>query len=156
MTQIARATWAWIAAALYCFVLNANAAELPAGLQKSLKPFAIVSATIDDGVLKINIRKPVVKREDVYQFVVKMGVCYPLWIDAQKGWGSASITSIEVRNDIGAQGYSFQGGRKECGELGKSANMDAEKKYIEAHTWVCVAGNPCRPRRPGEVTSGDL
>jgi len=147
------AAWA-TSLALLCNAFSVHATELPAGLQKSLKPLAIVSTTIEDGVLKINMRKPVV-RQDVYRFVVKTAACYPLWSDARKGWGSAPITSIEVRNDIGTQGFAFRGGRKECAELGRSANSDAEDQYIEARTWVCVAGNPCRPRRPDEVTSGD-
>ncbi|HDR9061254.1 TPA: hypothetical protein QDB03_002873 [Burkholderia vietnamiensis] len=154
MTRIARAARPTIFAALCC-VFNVQAGELPAGLQKSLKAFSTVSVTMEDGALKINMRKPVVSRRDVYRLIVKMGACYPLWNDPKNGWGSASIARIEVKNDIGAQGFAFNGGRKECAALGKSENTDAEDRYIDAHTWVCVAGNACRPRRPGEQVAGD-
>ncbi|HDR9024789.1 TPA: hypothetical protein QDB09_005396 [Burkholderia vietnamiensis] len=142
-----------IVAALCC-AFNAHAGELPAGLQKSLKPFAIASARIEGGALRINVNRPTVTR-DIYSSIVSMGACSPLWSDARKGWGGASITSVEVRNAIGAQGFAFRGGRNECAELGNSEGSAAERAYIDAHTWVCVAGNACRPRRPGEVTAGD-
>lgn len=133
---------------------QSKSGQLPVPLQKSLKPLAIASAVVDGSVLKINTRKPVVTR-DTFRFIVKMGVCYPIWNDARNGWGSTAITRVEVRNDIGVQGFAFNGGRKECAELGKSENSDAEDKYVDAHTLVCIAGNPCRPRRPGEVIAGD-
>ncbi|MET3234352.1 UNVERIFIED_ORG: hypothetical protein ABIC54_006573 [Burkholderia sp. 1263] len=91
----------------------------------------------------------------MYSSVVLMGACSPLW-DSGKAWGSATINSIEIRNAIGAQGYSFRGGRHECAELGAVSGGDsAVRKYVDAHTWVCVAGAECRPRRPGEVIAGD-
>ncbi|WGS42144.1 hypothetical protein LFL97_00955 [Burkholderia sp. JSH-S8] len=134
---------------------NAQAGQLPADLQKSLKSFSIASAAIDGGVLKVNVKRPTVTR-DIYSSIISMGACLPLWNNARTGWGAASIKSIEVRNAIGAQGFAFRGGRKECDELGKVSGGDsAMKQYIDARTWVCVAGNECRPRRPGEVTAGD-
>ncbi|TCW81025.1 hypothetical protein C5O80_22855 [Burkholderia sp. SRS-46] len=134
---------------------NAQAGQLPADLQKSLTSFSITSAAIDGGALKINVKRPVVTRH-IYSSIVSMGVCLPLWNNARTGWGAASITSIEVRNEIGAQGFAFRGGRKECDGLGKISGGDsAMKQYIDARTWVCVAGNECRPRRPGELTAGD-
>ncbi|MFM0181748.1 hypothetical protein PQR52_24995 [Paraburkholderia aspalathi] len=154
MTQLARAAWPWIAAALYCGVLNANAAELPASLQKSLAPYSISEVLIEGGVLKVTMKRSTVTRTMFYS-IVSRGACSPLW-DNGKAWGAAKINRIEVRNAIGAQGFAFQGGRKECHELGNISEGDsASKQYVDARTWVCVAGMDCRPRRAGEVIAGD-
>ncbi|HDR9359257.1 TPA: hypothetical protein QDB44_005183 [Burkholderia vietnamiensis] len=143
-----------IVAALCC-AFNAHAGELPPALQKSLKPYSISSAAIERGALRITMGRPTVTRE-MYSNIVLIGACSPLWGDGRKAWGSATVNSIEVRNANGAQGYSFRGGRKECAELGGVSGGDAEvRKYVDAHTWVCVAGAECRPRRPGEVIAGD-
>jgi hypothetical protein len=143
-----------IIAALWV-AFNAQAGELPPALQKSLKPYSISSAAIERGALRIAMNRPTVTRA-MYSSVVLMGACSPLWNDARKAWGSASISRVEVRNAAGAQGFAFQGGRKECVELGQVSGGDAEvRKYVDARTWVCVAGAECRPRRPGEVIAGD-
>jgi hypothetical protein len=141
--------------AALCCAFNAHAGELPPALQKSLKPYSISSAEIEHGALRITMNRPTVTRA-MYSSVVLMGACSPLWSDARKAWGSVTISSIEVRNAAGAQGFAFQGGRKECDELGQVSGGDAEvRKYVDARTWVCVAGAECRPRRPGEVIAGD-
>ena len=151
MTQVARATWPWIAAALYCWVLNANAADLPANLQKSLATRQVDGAKIENGTLYMTTRRPVVKRE-LFDGVLTFGICW-----TADTWGRADIRRIEIRNDIGAQGFSFQGGRRECEAIKKIALDEKQRsQYIADRIWVCIAGNPCRPSRPGEVTSGDL
>jgi hypothetical protein len=154
MTLFARVARSTIVAALG-LAFNAHAGEIPPALQKSLKPYSIGSAVLDRGALKITMSRPVVTRT-MYASVVAMGACSPLWSDARKGWGGAKIDRIEVKNAAGAQGYAFRGGRKECVELGGVSGGDTEvRKYVDAHTWICVAGAECRPRRPGEVTAGD-
>ena len=155
MTLFARAARPTTFAALCLFAFNAHGEPLPASLQRSLAPYSIKSAAIESGALKITVNRPTVTR-DIYSSIVSMGACSPLWSDARKGWGASTITSVEVRNAIGAQGFAFRGGRKECAELGQVSGGGAEvRKYVDAHTWVCVAGMECRPRRPGEVTAGD-
>lgn len=145
-----------VAVAALCFcAINASAGALPADLQKSLKPYSIKDASLDGGVLRVTMDRPTVTR-DMYYSIVSMGACAPLWSDKRKAWGGAQIERMEVRNAIKAQGFAFAGGRKECAELGSVEGGDtAAKKYVEARTLVCVAGNECRPRRPGEVTAGD-
>ena len=155
MTLFARAARPTTFAALCLFAFTAHAEPLPASLQRSLAPYSIKSAVIDGGALKISVNRPTVTR-DIYWSIVSMGACSPIWSDARKGWGATKITSVEVRNAIGAQGFAFRGGRKECVEMGNVSGGGAEaRKYVEARTWVCVAGMECRPRRPGEVTAGD-
>ncbi|MFM0302924.1 hypothetical protein PQQ99_22680 [Paraburkholderia sediminicola] len=153
MNLFARAARPTIIAALCC-ALNAHADQLPASLQKSLKPYSISDASIEGGALKVTMKRPTVTHTMFYN-IVSRGACSPLW-DNGKAWGAASITRVEVRNATGAQGFAFRGGRKECAELGNVSGGDAEAhKYVDARTWVCVAGMECRPRRPGEVIAGD-
>jgi hypothetical protein len=154
-TTLARAARPAILAALCLFTFNAHADQVPPNLQKWLKPYAIKETTIEGGALKITMNRPIVTREIFYSVVLR-GVCMPLQFDEKKGWGAAQISRVEVRNAIGAQGFAFQGGRKECHELSQvSGDREPSQKYVDAHTWVCVAGNDCRARRPGEVIAGD-
>ncbi|MDR6387587.1 hypothetical protein [Paraburkholderia phenoliruptrix] len=136
--------------AALCNVLSVHAAELPPALQKSLASRQVDGVKLEKGSLYMTIRKPVVRRE-AFDNVLTFGACW-----TANTWGRSDIRRIEIRNDIGAQGFSFQGGRNECEAL-KNIALDAEKRtsYISERLWVCVAGNACRPRRPGEVTAGD-
>ncbi|MFM0485441.1 hypothetical protein [Paraburkholderia graminis] len=153
MTRFARAARPTIAA--LCFIaFNAHGEPLPAGLQKSLAPYSINAASIEGGALKVTIGRQLVTRTIFYN-VVSMGACSPLWSNG-KAWGAAKITRVEVRNASSAQGFAFQGGRKECHELGDiSGGESASRQYVDARTWVCVAGMDCRPRRAGEAIAGD-
>ncbi|WP_216857591.1 hypothetical protein [Burkholderia sp. S171] len=153
-TTLARAARPATLAALCIFTFNAHADQVPPALQKSLAPYSIKDATIEGGALKITVNRSTVTRA-IYSNIVTMGACSPLWGDQKKAWGSASISRVEVRNAIGAQGFAFQGGRKECHELGQASGVEASKQYLAAHTLVCIAGAECRERRPGEVIAGD-
>lgn len=132
--------------------LHASAAELPADLQKQFKPFQIVKAESSGSVVRLTMNRPVVHK-DMYESLLR-GYCYPVWDGAPKPWGGQRFTRFEVVNDIGAQGFAFNGGAAECKARGKLA-PERVPAYMAEKTWVCVAGNPCRPRRPGEITSGD-
>lgn len=135
--------------------LLALADPIPPKLGSHIRIFQVDETTLVDGVLRVRSSRSVVTQE-IYRTLVK-ATCMPLWLDDKKdGWAKARIERVEVVNQIGAQGYAFVGGRKACAALGQvSGGPDNENKFIAANTWVCVAGNPCRPRREGERTSGD-
>lgn len=144
-----------VAGALALYAAIAKGSTLPQDLQKSLKPYAIKDASLQTGVLKVVMDRPVVTWT-MYYNIVTWAACAPLWESKAKAWGGGDIKRIEVRNGTAAQGFAFVGGRKECAELGSMKGGEAAAKtYIEAKTLVCVAGNDCRQRRPGEVTAGD-
>jgi len=132
----------------------AFADSIPVDLDKSIRGFAIAEKTLEDGVLRVAFNRSVVNQE-TYSTFINLGVCAPLWEDAKRGWSAAKIERVEVLNKSHGQGYAFMGGRKSCLELGHAPGNDAAKRYLADHTWVCVAGFDCRPRRPGEKTSGD-
>lgn len=133
---------------------NAIADTIPLELDKSIRNFAIAEKSLEQGVLRVVIARSVVNQE-TYSTFIKLGVCAPLWEDAKRGWRDTKIDRVEVLNKSQGQGFAFIGGRKACMELGHAKGADASKGYLADHTWVCVAGFDCRPRRPGEKTSGD-
>lgn len=131
---------------------SACADDIPPKLVDVIKMFG-AEGSLSNGVLRVRYKKQVVTQEIFRTFV--MSSCYPLWpVGKKDGWSKARIERIEVVNQIGAQGFAIVGGRKVCADLG-AISGDPSIAYIVDHAWVCVAGNPCRPRRPGESTSGD-
>jgi hypothetical protein len=130
----------------------AAAQPVPQDLQQQFKPFQLRSLTAKDGVVRIEMARSVVKAS-MFMAAVK-AYCMPFHLQAKRPWGGQSFRRLEVMNDLGAQGLAFVGGKTECNELG-ALGMDAEKAYVAARTWVCVAGQPCRERRPGERTAAD-
>lgn len=145
------------AAVLIALSSSAYAEPIPPKIAETIKAFKINQSTLNDGVLRVRYTTPVVRFEN-YAFFVK-GLCQVLWmgnLNKKDGWAGANITRIETVNDISAQGFAFIDARKSCGALGQiSGGSENENKFIASKTWVCVAGNPCRPRRDGEKTSGD-
>jgi hypothetical protein len=129
----------------------AKASELPPDLKKQLKPFQIRSVVVDDGVVRVTMDRPFVKTAMVSNFY--RAYCSPVWESPKRAWGGVDLKRIEVLNNSQSHGVAFNGGRKECMEAGNLAGGSAE--YVARHTWVCVAGNPCRERRRGEKTAMD-
>lgn len=131
-----------------------HAEALPAPLEKSLRGYDLNMMTLDKGVLRLAYRRPVVKF-DQFAGLVENGACMPLLMDQKGGWGRAAIDRIEVRTNAGTQGYAIGGARKVCTDIGGIAGGSAKvREYLVKVAEVCVAGD-CRPRRPGEKTSGD-
>ena len=126
---------------------------IPAQLKKSIMGFDVQGIDLKNKTLRIVLNRPVAT-QDIYREVIRLGVCAPLWLDSKHGWEKAEIEKIEVMNKIQGQGFAFTGGRKSCDDLGSAKGSD-ENRYFDSHTWVCVAGFPCRPRRDGEKISGD-
>lgn len=145
-----------VAIVFLCLVQSANADEIPPRLQKFLNIFQIEESHLSDGVLRVRFSKPILTYAIYSGFVDPSGgICGRLYPDSKKdGWEKANIKRIELVNSISAQGFAFVGGRKSCMEM-FPMNYDQVKVFIDHNTWVCVAGNPCRPRRAGEKTSGD-
>ena len=130
--------------------------QIPSAVQKSLAPFQPVESSLIDGVLRLRLKAPVVRTE-VFRNTT-LAVYRPLTMSVsgdKSGWGKATIDRIEVINQIGAQGFAFVGGKKSCGQLEQFSSAESNAGTFAKNTWVCVAGNPCRARQDGEVTSGD-
>jgi len=82
--------------------------------------------TLDNKVLTVQTKENRVS-EDMYQAVLN-GVCTSLWTGDKKWKG---IKEIQILNKFSKQGYIFEGGEKECVELG---NVKDSKIYILTKT----------------------
>lgn len=145
--------WCLVLISCMAAVNGAVADEIPKSIQDHLKAMG-ATASLSDSVLRATINKPVVSGE-VFRHFTK-SLCMPIWLadKGKDGWMGAKIDRLEAVNQIGKQGYAMPNARKACADLGKLAD-NASHDYINKAAWVCVAGNPCRIRREGEVTSGD-
>lgn len=136
---------------------SAYADQIPKKVAETIKVFKIDQSSLNDGVLRVRYTTPVMKFDN-YVFFIN-GVCQTLWmaaIDKKDGWSGATITQIETVNSVDGQGYAFTDARRSCDLLGKvEGGSSSERQFIATKTWVCVSGNPCRPRRDGERTIGD-
>lgn len=143
-----------LAFGLSMFASAVCADPIPPKLEKVIKIFQIDKSTLSDSVLRLRYTRDVVTRETFVSFIYS--ACDRLQLDPKSGWGNAKIERIETVNKIESQGFAFVGGRKACAPLDMFNQSDPKQRaYIAEHTWVCVAGNPCRPRRDREKTSGD-
>lgn len=138
---------------LVAFSHLSSADTIPLSLSNAIKGYQTQSIKLERGVLYAQFKRPVVTQTMFRSFV--LSICTPLILSAKKdGWGGAMIERIETKNQIGAQGFAFVGGRKSCIDLGRIPG-NATNNFIASKTWVCVAGNECRPRRQGEIIAGD-
>ena len=129
--------------------------DIPADLAKIMKPVAI-RATIDDGVVRLISRLQIVKIDMIRS--VYFTYCYPVWDKAKNyksAWGGRELKRLEYVNSSNGQGIAFSANKDECWKLGNMTDDKEKEAFIKQRTFVCVAGNPCRERRPGERTAAD-
>lgn len=133
----------------------AQSKPAPAEVLSVLKAYQTKSVSIEPGnVVLVVLPRPVATwpiAQNLYT-----AFCYPAAEGKPRPWGGASYTRLEVRNDIKAQGYSLPATTADCKAIGHISADASEKEKRRSAAWVCVAGNPCRERRPGETTAGDL
>lgn len=127
--------------------------SIPPKLVELIKVYQTEGYGLSEGVLKVKLKKPIISNDTYRGFIT--GACTPLLLSKKgDGWGNARINRIEIVNEAGGQGFAFPDARKSCVEYG-DINGYEENAFFTKKTWVCVAGNPCRPRREGEKISGD-
>lgn len=93
----------------------ARADAIPEGIKAWFAPMQTKAMVLEDGVLRVAFRKPVVSVE-LFDFQVKM-LCQAPLVGQRYEWGSARIERIEILNEIGQQGYALMGGRAACRKL---------------------------------------
>lgn len=132
----------------------AQSKPAPAEVLSVLKAYQTNSVSIEPGnVVLVVLPRPVATwpiAQNLYT-----AFCYPAAEGKPRPWGGTSFSRLEVRNDIKAQGYSLPTSAVDCKTIGHISADAAEKQKRLTAAWVCVAGNPCRERRPGEKTAGD-
>lgn len=133
----------------------ACADPVPKGIASQIRVLKIDRTELNSGVLRVVYHLDVLNL-DVYRHFVDAH-CMPLLMaSGTDGWDGANIQRVEVMNSIEAQGFAFVGGRKACAGLGNvSGGTEAKNRFIDSATLVCVAGQPCRNPRPGELSGKD-
>lgn len=98
------------------FLMGAARADaIPEGIKAWFAPIQTRAMVLEDGVLRVAMKKPVVSTE-LFDFQVK-SLCQAPLVGQRYEWGNARIERIEILNDSGQQGYALMGGRKACSRL---------------------------------------
>lgn len=152
------ATWLCAALLAACAVhwsgAQAQGKPLPPEVDKLFKGFDKVSVTEEPGrVVQLVMKRPVATYDMARSAYSLM--CTSVYGNEKKAWGGRDFTRLEVRNSTIQQGFSFPASKADCLRMGPMT-LEQKAAHEKAIAWVCVAGNPCRERRPGETIAGDF
>ena len=110
--------------------------NVPETLQKSLQGNSLKTAQLDQGVLRLQMDKPVVS-ELVYSTLIFHNICGVQWHYPEQ-IAQFALKRVELLDAAGAQGYAFDTRGDVCvqmGQLGKNF-----RTFIAQHTVKCDAG----------------
>ena len=113
---------------------EANSETVPPGIVAWMKPIRTQSITLNDRVLRVAMKVPLVG-EDLYKFHVE-GLCSMALNTQRYRWDTSKVERIEIVNDIGAQGFALVGANKSCKALGR----DPRPGYLATVTRAIRAG----------------
>lgn len=101
-------------------------------LQKSLKDWGPISISEKQGVITVTLNEDRVTSQ-IYEAVIEMGVCPPLWFDAKKTSYLKNTKEIHVLNRHSYAGFVFEDPKSTCEAVGKAKGDDG-KRVIAFHT----------------------
>lgn len=131
----------------------ASAGPLPDDLQKSLQSYDARSITESGGTVRVVLNRPRASisalRSNLY-----FKYCFPVLMNGAKGWRGRDFKGIELLESSGSSGFALSLSRADCLAAGNMPDLERDQ-FITQRTLVCVAGNPCRARRPGERVAAD-
>lgn len=133
MKNLLATAWAFVAMGA---VAGVDLKNIPEALQKPLAMHSVKSASMDGGVLRVALDKPVLT-ELTYSTFIYHGICAEQWRNPAK-FAKAGVTRVEVLDAAGAAGFAFDGDAATCadmGQLGKSFGT-----FIGQRTSKCEAG----------------
>lgn len=129
------------------------AGPLPDDLQKSLGIYDTRSITESGGIVRVVMNRPRASipamRHSMY-----FAYCFPVLSNGAKGWRGRDFKGIELLESSATSGFALSLSRADCLTAGNMPSAERDQ-FIVQRTLVCVAGNPCRPRRPGERVAAD-
>jgi len=105
---------------------SAVASPIPDYVEKTLKTYQYDNYSLRNGVLTLSLRKPVINKETAYFFF--SGICNTIFVHP---WDENIITSMRIWNSKQDQGFEFDGGGKECKQIGPF-NADKSKTFIDS------------------------
>jgi len=133
---------------------RACADEIPAEMARSLKQLALEGAPVlNGGVLVIRINRPTLNLS-MLPDMMEQGPCWPMALKPHRK-EYRSIGRFVFLNKSGGQGYALDGGEETCHKLGDAHSQQELLAWLRSHALVCLAGQPCRPRKPNEHLDSD-
>lgn len=116
---------------LFSTSMAAHASNLTV-LQKSLKDWAPISISDKKGVIEIVMNEDRMTPQ-IYNAVINMGVCPPLWFDAKGSSYLKNTKEVRVLNRHSHSGFVLESPKTSCDEAGK-ATGDNGTIVINSHT----------------------
>lgn len=89
-------------------------------IKPNLKLWQPDKVELNEGVLSIVLPQDQIT-DKIFNSVLSSGVCGSLWVN-EKYWDG--VTEIQVLNRHSKQGYIFEGGERECAEIGVLPKAD--------------------------------
>ncbi len=111
-------------------------AGVPEPLGKSLGMHSVQSATMQGGVLRVQLNKPVLTELTYYTFVYH-GICAEQW-HSPTAFKQMGLKRVEVLDAAGVQGFAFDGDTSTCAEMGNLGKKFGV--FIGERTTRCDAG----------------
>lgn len=116
---------------LFSASMAAHASNLTV-LQKSLKDWAPISISDKRGVIEIVMNEDRLTPQ-IYNAVINMGVCPPLWFGAKGSSYLKNTKEVRVLNRHSHSGFVLESPKTSCDEVGK-ATGDSWSIVINSHT----------------------
>ncbi|MDD2712122.1 MAG: hypothetical protein PHU77_04310 [Simplicispira sp.] len=122
------------ASALACTAMEFK--NVPAPMHKPLSNHGLKAAQLDNGVLRLQMDKPVVT-ELMYSSFIFNGICAEQWRNPER-FATLALTRVELLDASAGQGFAFDARGDVCvqmGEMGKNF-----KAFIAERTVACTGG----------------
>lgn len=116
---------------------SARADSLPEGIKAWFASMQTKAMTLEDGVLRVAMKKPLVTAE-LFDYQIK-GLCQAPLVGRRYEWGNVRIERIEILNEIGQQGFALMGGRAGCRKL-NGMNSDEAAGFLARERREVKAG----------------
>ncbi|WP_049089333.1 hypothetical protein [Klebsiella grimontii] len=116
---------------LFSTSMVAHASNLTV-LQKSLKDWAPISISDKQGIIEIVMNEDRMTPQ-IYNAVIGMGVCPPLWFEAKGSSYLKNTKEVRVLNRHSHSGFVLESPKASCNEAGKAVG-DNGTIVINSHT----------------------
>ena len=117
--------------------------NVPEPMHKPLSNHSLKTAQLDQGVLRVQVDKPVLT-ELVYASFIFNGICAEKWRNPAR-FASLALTRVEVLDASATHGFAFDARGDVCDEMGiMGKNV---RTLINAHTVPCNA-SACQQQHP--------
>ena len=117
---------------------NTEFKNIPVPMQKALRGNALKTVHLDNGVMRLQMDKPVIT-ELVYSTFVFHNICAEQWHNPEQ-FAKLALTWVELLNATGAQGFAFDARGNVCeqmGQLGKNFGTFIGQRTVQCEAGTC-------------------